>query len=533
MQGGSNTSSFSNSSAAIPVPEGLKGIVTEKEGNFDAVSTSIECGTVEDIRVEVPNDLFNDLGQQVLDSRSASIQEKIAQGIPKLPAKAISIDEKNGEVVLTITSDDKKPVDITLSIPKPLVEIHRGLGGGAFNTTVDSAIINLALYRALGLPEEQVVKSYLYLTLSEDQIESVHKQAKPFPNLEILWVEGSPRRSVFIKNKETGEEIYFSTPYGEVNSNRQIPTIQTPRFLLLHNQPDERIFWDVAVRVRNDLVDHSIVWSVGSNQIRDGIDRYASPIGVCETMTLNLGEALAWIRKSNSTYIRNDDVLLQFLETYDDGNKKTRFGIGGSSFVRIFGIFKTELDEPEKSLVLPENPIKRRIVAQRLADILHKFGVSESVFITDGSNPTIASFKYKDRKEQIKKKVQYYIPIIEQERGEKIDRLLEESGCDLHHKDATGCGDSYTATVLALKQITGNRVHPTTISIVANHIARLVYAMPHSNLMEIEGACPGITEKVLRMALKDLDEINAQCKKNNRLETLESEAHSLIFQALK
>lgn len=532
MQGG-KISSTTGSTQTIAVPEGLKGILAEKEQNFDAVSTSIECGTVEDIRVEVPDDLFHNLEQQVLSCRSPSIQEKIAQGIPKLPAKAIDLVKQGDEVMLSITSDDKKPLVISLSMPAGSVEVHSGLGGGAFNTTVDSAIINLAIFRALGLPEDQLVKSYLYLTLSEDQIHNVLKQAEPFPNLNILWVDGRPRRSVFLKNKDSGEEIYFSTPYGEVNTKRPIPSIDTPRFLLLHNQPDERIFWDVAVRVRNDLEDHSIVWSVGSNQIRDGIDRYASPIGVCETMTLNLGEALAWIRKSNSTYIRNDDVLLQFLQSYDDGNKKTGFGLGGGSFVRIFGIFKSELDEREQCLVLPENPIKRRIVAQRCADILHKFGVSESVFITDGSNPTIASFKYVDRKEKTKKKVQYYIPIIDQDTGDKIDQLIAAAGCGTHHKDATGCGDSYTATVLALKQITGNRVHPTTVSIIANHIARLVYAMPFSNLMEIEAHCPGVTEKVIRLALQNLDEINDQCKRNNRLEILESQAHSLIFQALR
>jgi hypothetical protein len=198
--------------------------------------------------------------------------------------------------------------------------------------------------------------------------------------------------------------------------------------------------------------------------------------------------------------------------------------------VRIFGIFKSELGR-EKTLVLPEDPEKRRIAAQRCADILHRIGVKESVFITDGSNPTIASFKYEDRKTGKRKKVQYYIPILDPETGAKIDRLIQDAGCTIG-KDATGCGDSYTATVLALKQITGNRVYPTTIAILANHIARLVYAMPFSNLMEVEAHCPGITEKVVRLALENLDEVNAHCREHNELPLLKSAVHSLIFQAL-
>ncbi|BCX80857.1 hypothetical protein MIT9_P0435 [Methylomarinovum caldicuralii] len=514
------------------IPQSLSHVVKRELDDCDVVSTSIECGTVEDIRIEVPDTVFRDAEQKVNTTRSPSIQEKIAQGIPKLPARSIDIVEQGGRILLTVTSDDDRPVTLNFSFPKGETEIHRGLGGGAFNTTVDSAIINLALCRALGLPEQNLPKAHLYLTLPEDQADQVRKQAEPFPNLDIIWVDGKPRRSVFIKNKDSGEEIYFSTPYGEINPKRPIPSMRTPRFLLLHNQPDDRIFWDVAVRVRNDLKDHSVVWSVGSNQIRDGIDPYASPIGVCETMTLNLGEALAWIRKSSSSYIRDDDVLLRYLEEYHNG-EPTKSGAGRVSFVRLFGIFKTELQQKEKTLVLPEDPIKRRIVAQRCADILHRFGVKESVFITDGGNPTIASFKYEDKKEGVRKKVQYYIPIIDKETGERIDRIIQEAGCDISHKDATGCGDSYTATVLALKQITGNHIYPTTIAILANHIARLVYALPFSNLMEIEAYCPGVTEKVLRLALENLDELNARCCANNKLELLQSQARSLIFQVLR
>jgi len=512
------------------IPESLSYVVKREPGDCDVVSTSIECGTVEDIRIEVPDAIFREAEQKVVTCRSASIQEKIAQGIPKLPAASIDIVEQTASITLTVVTDDPRPLTLNFGFPTAETEIHRGLGGGAFNTTVDSAIINLALCRALGLPEENLPKAHLYLTLPEDQAEAVQQQAEPFPNLHVIWVDGKPRRSVFIKNKDTGAEIYFSTPYGAINPKRPIPSMRTPRFLLLHNQPDDRIFWDVAVRVRNDLKDHSVVWSVGSNQIRDGIDPYASPIGVCETMTLNLGEALAWIRKSSSSYIRDDDVLLRHLEEYHDGEAQP--GVGRVSFVRLFGIFKTELQKKEKTLVLPEDPIKRRIVAQRCADILHRFGVKESVFITDGSNPTIASFKYEDKKEGVRKKVQYYIPIIDKATGDRIDRIIQESGCDISHKDATGCGDSYTATVLALKQITGNRVYPTTIAILANHIARLVYALPFSNLMEIEAHCPGITEKVIRLALENLDEINARCRANNQLEILQSQARSLIFQVL-
>ncbi|MFN3920198.1 MAG: hypothetical protein ACK4JF_07955 [Methylohalobius sp.] len=509
------------------VPDSLSFVLKRELKDCDVVSTSIECGTVEDIRIEVPEEVFRAVEQKVTALRSPSIQEKIEQGIPKLPARTIDIEENSREIALTILSDDPQPAVLSLSFSATTTAVHRGLGGGAFNTTVDSAIINLAIYRALDLPESKLPKAHLYLTLPEDRVELVRQQAKPFPNLNILWVDGKPRRSVFIKNRTSGEEIYFSTPYGQVNPNRPIPTLRTPRFLLLHNQPDDLIFWDVAMRVRNDLAEHSVVWSVGSNQIRDGIDRYASPIGVCETMTLNLGEALAWIRKSNSPCIRDDDVLLAHLEEYHDGEKTQR---GRTSFVRIFGIFKSELGR-EKTLVLPEDPEKRRIAAQRCADILHRIGVKESVFITDGSNPTIASFKYEDRKTGTRKKVQYYIPIIDPETGAKIDRLIQDSGCTIG-KDATGCGDSYTATVLALKQITGNRVYPTTIAILANHIARLVYAMPFSNLMEVEAYCPGITEKVVRLALENLDEINAHCREHNALPLLKSAVHSLIFQAL-
>ncbi len=511
------------------IPESLSHIIERDLDDCDVVSTSIECGTVEDIRIEVPDDIFRAAEQKVQNVRSPSIQEKIEQGIPKLPARTIDITEGATETVLNIVSDDAKPATLSFAFPNSC-PIHRGLGGGAFNTTVDSAIINLAICRALGLPVKDLPKAHLYLTLDRDQAEQVRQQAKPFPNLDIIWVDGKPRRSVFIKNKDTGAEIYFSTPYGEINTSHHIPSMRTPRFLLLHNQPDDKIFWDVAVRVRNDLVEHSVVWSVGSNQIRDGIDRYASPIGVCETMTLNLGEALAWIRKSNSPYIRNDDVLLEHLEEYHGGEKKPSGRT--TSFVRIFGIFKSELSQ-EKSLVLPEDPEKRRIVAQRCADILHRFGVRESVFITDGGNPTIASFKYVDKKDNIRKKVQFYIPIIDQGTGDRIDQIIQESGCDISHKDATGCGDSYTATVLALKQITGNRIFPTTIAIMANHIARLVYALPYSNLMEIEEYCPGITEKIVAMALKNLDEINTDCREHNQLALLISRARSLIFQALR
>ncbi|GAB6068336.1 hypothetical protein JCM13664_16550 [Methylothermus subterraneus] len=515
-------------SAAVCVPESLSFILKRELEDCDVVSTSIECGTVEDIRIEVPEEEFRAVEQKVAALRSPSIQEKIEQGIPKLPARTIDIEETAREIALTIVSDDPQPAVLTLSFAAATAAVHRGLGGGAFNTTVDSAIINLALYRVLGLPENKLPKAHLYLTLPEDRVELVREQAKPFPNLDILWVDGKPRRSVFIKNRASGEEIYFSTPYGQVNLDRPIPTLRTPRFLLLHNQPDDLIFWDVAVRVRNDLAEHSVVWSVGSNQIRDGIDRYASPIGVCETMTLNLGEALAWIRKSNSPCIRNDDVLLAHLEEYHDGEKNQR---GKTSFVRIFGIFKSDL-KTEKTLVLPEDPEKRRIAAQRCADILHRIGVKESVFITDGSNPTIASFKYEDKKTGKRKKVQYYIPIIDPQTGAKIDQLIQSAGRSVS-RDATGCGDSYTATVLALKQITGNRVYPTTIAILANHIARLVYAMPFSNLMEIEAHCPGITEKVVRLALENLDEVNAHCREHNALPLLQSAVHSLIFKALE
>ncbi len=508
------------------VPDSLSFILKRELTDCDVVSTSIECGTVEDIRIEVPDEVFRMVEQKVASLRSPSIQEKIEQGIPKLPARMIDIEESASEIALTIVSDDPQPAILPLSFQATTVQ--RGLGGGAFNTTVDSAIINQALCRALDLPESNLPKAHLYLTLPEDRLEVVRQQAKPFANLNILWVDGKPRRSVFIKNGTSGEEIYFSTPYGQVNPDRPIPSLRTPRFLLLHNQPDDLIFWDVAVRVRNDLAEHSVVWSVGSNQIRDGIDRYASPIGVCETMTLNLGEAVAWIRKSNSPCIRNDDVLLAHLEEYHDGEKPQR---GRTSFVRIFGIFKSELGR-EKTLVLPEDPEKRRIAAQRCADILHRIGVKESVFITDGSNPTIASFKYEDKKTGTRKKVQYYIPIIDPATGAKIDQLIQASGCTVR-KDATGCGDSYTATVLALKQITGNRVYPTTIAILANHIARLVYAMPFSNLMEIEAHCPGITEKVVRLALDSLDKVNANCREYNELPLLKSAVHSLIFQALR
>jgi hypothetical protein len=510
------------------VPESLSFVLKRELEDCDVVSTSIECGTVEDIRIEVPDEAFRAVEQKLSALRSPSIQEKIEQGIPKLPARAIDLEESAREISLTILSDDPQPQVLALSFAAATCSIHRGLGGGAFNTTVDSAIINLAIYRALGLPESKLPKAHLYLTLPEDRVEVVRQQAAAFPNLNILWVDGKPRRSVFIKNRASGEEIYFSTPYGQVNPASPIPSLRTPRFLLLHNQPDDLIFWDVAVRVRNDLAEHSVVWSVGSNQIRDGIDRYASPIGVCETMTLNLGEALAWIRKSNSPCIRDDDVLLAQLEEYHDGEKSQRTR---TSFVRIFGIFKSELGR-EKTLVLPEDPEKRRIAAQRCADILHRIGVKESVFITDGSNPTIASFKYEDRKTGKRKKVQYYIPILAPETGAKIDQLIQSSGAKVS-KDATGCGDSYTATVLALKQITGNRVYPTTIAILANHIARLVYALPYSNLMEIETHCPGITEKVVRLALENLDEINARCRAQNALPPLQSAVHSLIFKALE
>ncbi|WP_022949860.1 hypothetical protein [Methylohalobius crimeensis] len=513
------------------LPESLSRVAKRNEIDCDVVSTSIECGTVEDIRIEVPDEVFRTVEQKVQSARSASIQEKIEQGIPKLPAQTIDLEETDTEISLTIVSDDPRPVTLALAFQREAARIHRGLGGGAFNTTVDSAIINLALYRALGLPESDLPKTHLYLTLPKAQAETVRKQAEPFPNLDIIWVDGKPRRSVFIKNQSTGEEIYFSTPYGDINQNRAIPSMRTPRFLLLHNQPDDRIFWDIAVRVRNDLAEHSIVWSVGSNQIRDGIDRYASPMGVCETMTLNLGEALAWIRKSNSRYIRNDDVLLEHLEEYHNNEKPAG---GRTSFVRLFGIFKSELGKDQQtSLVLPEDPEKRRIVAQRCADILHRFGVKESVFITDGSNPTIASFKYEDKENNTRKKVQYYIPIIAPETGDRIDQLIEATEGDISHKDATGCGDSYTATVLALKQITGNRIYPTTIAILANHIARLVFALPYSNLMEIEAHYPGVTEKIIRLAVEDLDEINTRCRQNNRLTLLESKARSLIFQVLR
>ncbi len=509
----------------VRVPESLSFILKRELEDCDVVSTSIECGTVEDIRIEVPDEAFHAVEQKLSALRSPSIQEKIEQGIPKLPARAIDLEESEREISLTIFSDDPQPQVLALSFAAATCSIHRGLGGGAFNTTVDSAIINLAIYRALGLPESKLPKAHLYLTLPEDRVEIVRQQAALFPNLNILWVDGKPRRSVFIKNQISGEEIYFSTPYGQVNPASPIPSLRTPRFLLLHNQPDDLIFWDVAVRVRNDLAEHSVVWSVGSNQIRDGIDRYASPIGVCETMTLNLGEALAWIRKSDSPCIRDDDVLLVHLEEYHDGEKPKRH-----NFVRIFGIFKSELGR--KTLVLPEDLEKRRIAAQRCADILHRIGVKESVFITDGSNPTIASFKYEDKKTGRRKKVQYYIPILDPETGTKIDQLIQSSGAKVS-KDATGCGDSFTATVLALKQITGNRVYPTTIAILANHIARLVYALPYSNLMEIETHCPGITEKVVRLALENLDEINARCREQNALPPLQSAVHSLIFKALE
>jgi hypothetical protein len=51
--------------------------------------------------------------------------------------------------------------------------------------------------------------------------------------------------------------------------------------------------------------------------------------------------------------------------------------------------------------------------------------------------------------------------------------------------------------------------------------------------MEIETHCPGITEKVVRLALENLDEINARCRAQNALPPLQSAVHSLIFKALE
>jgi hypothetical protein len=512
------------------IPETLQNVYPLSEQGYDVVSSSIECGTVEDIRIEVSDDLSDAIADTILKCPSPSIQEMIEQGLPKLPARTIEVEDSDKGVRLEITTIDAQTQTLEFLLPYDKCHVERGLGGGAFNTTVDSAIINYSLFKLFGMPVEKIPTSYLYLTFPEHRMKEILERKRRFPNLRIIWVDGKPRRSIFIKNRDSGEEIFFSTQLGEVNPNTPIHKMKTPRFMLLHNQPDEQLFWDIAERVRNDMEDHSLIWSVGSNQIRDGIDRYGSHISICETMTLNLGEALAWIRKSGCRYIRDDSILLQHLEEFHNNH----WEVGGGSFVRLFGTYRSEIKE-QKSLVLPKDPEKRRIIAQRLADILHKFGVSHSIFITDGSNPTIVSYLYEDPVEKRRKKVQYYVPIIDSASAESIDRLIADAGFTSKHKDATGCGDSFTATVLALKQVTHNRVEPTAIAIMANYIARYIYALPFSNLLEIEERYPGLTEKIILLALENIDRLNTECKTNNRLPVISDKArtHSLIFQALE
>ncbi len=524
------------------LPESLKGISENPipPEEREAISTSVECGTVEDIRITLEEPYFEALKKQIQDLDSPSIAAKIADGQQKLPADKIELIGGTKPFMRVTTNEGEE-----LRIPYTEETKSSGFGGGAFNTTTDAALIGQTIHENLGLDAEKMPETKLFLTLQEHEHRHMRSLCAQLKTLELNLIKGTPRRSVFIKKNGSDEEIYFSTPLGTIDSLESVLPAGPPRHLVLHNQPDAKALNSIKEAVKQSAGNTHLTWSLGSNQIREGIDRHQNLLALCNAFTCNLPEAITWLRSSRDPLISQDPTLLAALEETTDIPKnpehrdhltsvilkltlKAKLAIHAFlkkdgktlKFKKIIEYLKNdlpkgtlneaeieELTKAAQNYKLSDDPTKREAAGERAAQLLSSMmNESSYVFLTDSASPTTIVRTKKDATTGEVIRTQHYVPILNESKKQAINQAIAARGALPENKDGTGCGDCYTATVVALRQAAGKNIQATTIAVLANHYTYLVYCLGYSNLLEIEKAYPGIVKAVTQIALEDLDQ---------------------------
>jgi len=486
------------------------------------LGASPECGVVDDIRNSVSPDIFAQLRALLQTSTDAETQRNAGIKGKKITVESI-LDEGQGFSVQVRGLVER------IVIPKsPDTNSH--LGGGMFNSLTDAGVITKHLGEHFNIPPEELPLTQFVFPAAEAIRESTlaKLEAAGVENLKIHPTEGETRSSIFLKDAANPkDEILLSTPTGRLG-NEKLPTFSADNgFVVINNEKaGSKTFADIV----SLFEDKKRIWAVGSNQIKEGLANYVFFLAHCETITLNLDEMLEWVRSHSDPNIYNDPILLETLEDLapeeaDKVNRKKKSLKDHSEKVeaalpdhRDSFTWNIQADRVPKEI--SEDPEKRFRTAQRCADLIHKLGFQKgTLYVTDGENQILVSHR-----KSAKEKVQSALPILPSERSSEVKVIIQKHGLNAA-PDNSGAGDSFSGTVLALKQFTGNDIDPLVIGIIANYVSALIFHTPYSNLLEIEAKHPGLVKEVLEHVLSKLNRTHNRLKNETRRELLNENPH--------
>ncbi len=550
----------------LPVPHTLPGIFDPETGleyqelsdpTRGSVNACIGASSVLDQTAWVTPKELSSLKKTMEDSRAWQTNPTDKYGAAHIFSKTTG--GKKRTVTFVAEDDPKVSPQITIEESK----IKESIGGGAQNGMMDAAVIKKALKALFGLtniPRDTLTFS-APIKIREEVIKRVTNVG--LPELTVNAQDGTIRET-YALNDGT-DKITISTQSGNLAEGEDLPPIDPKTgYILFNNEVSPRVFQDMIKHARqNPATPQNFIWAVGSNQLNQDPNNFDVFLQKCNTVILNLDEAVKWILNHSDPAFSQDKALLDLLEDIPEGDSKkaaklydkankalevlaqglTRIGLNtpqkktlpinkkripsppkepksgkprSEQITKAWSDYKVELDEYKK---------RRTTIAQRIADIIHSMGLElGTVYITDGGNPTISSRRYNSKKRKEPRKKQLYIPPLSDNETEKIKNIIRQFTESEPAEYTIGCGDSVAGTILALKQMTGDQALPSTINIVANYISCLIRWMPYPNLLEIEAVYPGMTQEVIKIALQDLDKNDKNTFEQRKLEPIPPEA---------
>lgn len=480
----------------------------------------------------------------VLDTKIASTKKRIAavshtmqgsdqwrtQNADKYPASKIETIHKDGKVTIIFHAPDNSNIRPQITVNPE--ELDETIGGGAYNGMTDAAAIKAALKEIFGL--QSIPQDTLTFSAPQRIRQTIIDQIKAvgISNLTLNPLAGEIREMFVLT--AGGERLMLNTQVGTIKDDTQAKIDPSTGFWLFNNEVGTQVFRDTIKRLRKfPNQDRKIIWAPGSNQLKEDPNNFDTFLTKCNTVVLNLDEAVDWILIHSDPEFSEDTALLSLLKeetlprsksdkikSYSEGIKKR-----AKQLNTLLGLINTrEVHLPSVKRVIPGSPEVRVKIAQRVADIIHSMGVEEgTIFITDGGHPTISSRKYQSQATDEVKKIQLYIPTLSGDEESAIKQIITDTAGTDPKEYTMGCGDAVAGTILALKQITNDTVLPSTISIIANYVSCLLRWVPYPNLLAVEAAHPGLTKAVMNLALKNLDAKEQQSFKAHQLEPIPEE----------
>lgn len=518
---------FEQIGAPKEIPTALTGMKGLNQGASlpprASLNTCIGASTVLDHFVELASQRID----RILVTMRGSKQWE-AQNADKFPAFRITTTTNNDKSLVAFQAPDDPQIRPQITVQTS--QIRETVGGGALNALADAAVTKAVMQNLFGL---QTIPPDT-LTFSAPQrirarvLELV--EAAGVDNLRVQALDGDIRQTFVLQDEKKDRKITLNTLTGTVAEGQTIKLPTESGYWLFNNEVGNQVFSDALKWLRaHPEAKRQPIWAVGSKQLAQDPSKFDSFLTKCNTVILNLDEAVDWILRHSDTEFSQDVALLRLLEAEPLSTTHTKKVQGYAEGIlqkvsQIASLLKLDtappVNVPTTKYSLPEDPQIRIQAAQRVADLIHSMGLEKgTVFITDGGYPTISSRKYKDSSEQVKK-VQLYIPVLTGDEVDKIKDAIQEHTDKAPREYTIGCGDSVAGTILALKQLTNDQVLPSTITIMANYISCLLRWMPYPNLLEIQAKYPELVRTVLALALQKLDEKDEATFGHHRLELI-------------